>query len=49
MQYDRFSYISESGIALDDCLNELRDDEGCIFVVPEEDRHLFKVFVQDNQ
>ena len=43
MTYDQFQYISDSGIALDDDLNELRDSEGQIFVVPENDRHLFKL------
>ena len=43
MSYDMFQYITESGIALDDQLNELRDCDGAIFVVPENDRHLFKV------
>ena len=43
MTYDMFQYITENGIALDDELNELRDCDGAIFVVPENDRHLFKV------
>ena len=42
IQYDQFQYITESGIALDDDWNELRDSEGAIFVVPEQDRHLFR-------
>lgn len=42
IEYDQFQYITESGIALDDNLNELRDSEGAIFIVPEQDRHLFK-------
>ena len=42
IEYDQFQYITDSGIALDDNLNELRDCEGAIFVVPEKDRHLFK-------
>jgi len=43
MNYDQFQYITESGIALDDDLNELRDAEGQIFVVPDSERHLFTV------
>lgn len=47
MTYDQFQYISDSGIALDDDLNELRDSEGQIFVVPENDRHLFKTIIKN--
>lgn len=41
MDYDQFSFITIDGIALDDNLNELRDEDGAIFVVPEEDRDSF--------
>lgn len=43
MDYDQFSFITIDGIALDDNLNELRDEDGAIFVVPEEDRDSFIV------
>jgi hypothetical protein len=39
--YDMFKYIDSSGIALDDNLNELRDSEGMVFIVPEQDRDYF--------
>lgn len=42
MSYEQFQYIDCRGIALDDDLNELRDGEGQIFVVPEKDWGLFK-------
>ena len=42
LTYEQFQYIDEDGRALDDDLNELRDSEGAIFIVPEEDRHFFK-------
>lgn len=42
MGYDQFQYIDSQGIALDDDLNELRDADGQIFVVPEKDWGLFK-------
>ena len=40
--WDRFNYINENGIALDDFGNEIRQD-GQIVIVPESDRHLYKV------
>jgi hypothetical protein len=43
MNYDQFSFITIDGIALDDNFNELRDENGAIFVVPEEDRDSFIV------
>jgi len=43
MDYDQFRFITIDGIALDDNLNELRDENGAIFVVPEEDRDSFIV------
>ena len=43
MDYDQFRFITPDGIALDDNLNELRDENGAIFVVPEEDRDSFIV------
>lgn len=43
MDYDQFSFITIDGIALDDNFNELRDENGAIFVVPEEDRDSFIV------
>ena len=43
IEYDQFKYINDYGIALDDDGNELRDSDGAIFIVPEEDRHLFLV------
>jgi hypothetical protein len=33
-----FNYITDSGIALDDHGNEVRDEDGAIIVVPEDDR-----------
>jgi hypothetical protein len=33
-----FNYITHSGIALDDHGNEVRDEDGAIIVVPEDDR-----------
>lgn len=47
MTYDMFQFIDESGIALDDEWNELRDEEGAIFVVPEQDRKFFKVVLKE--
>jgi hypothetical protein len=41
MDYDQFTFITIDGIALDDNLNELRDEDGAIFVVPDEDRDQF--------
>jgi hypothetical protein len=41
MTYDQFRFITIDGIALDDNFNELRDEDGAIFVVPEEDRGSF--------
>jgi hypothetical protein len=41
MDYDQFRFITIDGIALDDNLNELRDEDGAIFVVPDEDRDQF--------
>jgi len=41
MAYDQFRFITIDGIALDDNLNELRDEDGAIFVVPVEDRDSF--------
>ena len=43
MKYDQFQFITIDGIALDDNFNELRDENGAIFVVPEEDRDSFIV------
>lgn len=40
--YECFQYINQDGVALDEFLNEYRDDEGNIVVVPLEHRHLFK-------
>ena len=33
-----FNYITQSGIALDDHGNEVRDEDGVIIVVPEDER-----------
>ena len=41
MDYDQFRFITIDGIALDDNLNELRDENGAIFVVPDEDMDQF--------
>ena len=41
MDYDQFRFITIDGIALDDNFNELRDEDGAIFVVPDEDRDQF--------
>lgn len=38
------NYIDEHGIALDDYLNEVRDENGEIIVVPMAQRSFFKVF-----
>jgi hypothetical protein len=47
MTYDMFQFIDVSGIALDDNWNELRDEDGAIFVVPEQDRQFFKVVTHE--
>jgi len=49
IEYDQFKFISIDGIALDDNLNELRDADGAIFVVPVEDRDLFITFTPVEQ
>ena len=33
-----FNYITSTGIALDDFLHELRDENGEIIIVPEDER-----------
>lgn len=38
-----FNYINENGLALDDYGNEFRDENGQIIIVPESERHLYKV------
>jgi len=41
--YDRFQYINEDGKALDEYLNEFRDEEGACIYVPKKDWHLFTI------
>jgi hypothetical protein len=36
------NYIDEDGIALDDSLNEVRDEDGMPIRVPQEQRKFFK-------
>lgn len=40
--YDHFSYINESGMALDDDFNEFRDENGEVVYVPKEHWKLFE-------
>jgi hypothetical protein len=47
MTYDMFQFIDESGIALDDNWNELRDEDGAIIVGPEQDRQFVKVVTHE--
>ena len=49
MNYDQFQFITIDGIALDDDLNELRDEDGAIFIVPVEDRDNFIIATSVDQ
>ena len=49
MSYDQFQFITIDGIALDDNLNELRDEDGAIFIVPVEDRDNFIIATSVDQ
>jgi len=39
--YEHFDYIDQDGVALDDSLNEFRDEKGQMVIVPEADWHMF--------
>ena len=41
--YDKIKYITTDGKALDDSLNEFRDEEGCCIYIPESDWNLFEI------
>ena len=41
---DHIYFINENGIALNDLGHEYRTEEGKIVIIPEDHRHLFKVF-----
>jgi len=45
--YQQFSYINENGKALDDNLNEFRDENGAAVYVPEENWNLFEIINQN--
>ena len=40
--YELINFIDQNGIALDDNLNEFRNENGSIVVIPEMDRRYFK-------
>jgi hypothetical protein len=40
--YELINFIDQNGIALDDDLNEFRNEHGSIVVIPEMDRRYFK-------
>lgn len=40
--YEHFQYIDEQGIALDDSLNEFRDEQGQMVIVPRCNWHMFE-------
>ena len=40
--YELINFIDQSGIALDDDLNEFRNEQGSIVIIPENDRRYFK-------
>jgi hypothetical protein len=40
--YELINFIDQNGIALDDDLNEFRNEYGSIVVIPEMDRRYFK-------
>jgi hypothetical protein len=40
--YELINFIDENGIALDDSLNEFRNENGEIVIIPELDRQYFK-------
>ena len=43
------NYIDESGIALDDEGNEVRNEEGAVILVPEEYRKYYKVLEREER
>ena len=45
--YQQFNYINENGKALDDNLNEFRDENGAAVYVPEENWNLFEIINQN--
>ena len=40
--YELINFIDENGIALDDSLNEFRNENGEIVIIPELERRYFK-------
>ena len=48
-QYDHFEFIDETGRALDNFLNEYRDEIGQCIYVPANDWHLFKQVNQNER
>ena len=40
--YELINFIDQSGIALDDDLNEFRNEQGSIVIIPENDWRYFK-------
>ena len=40
--YELINFIDQNGIALDDDLNEFRNEQGSIVIIPENDRRYFK-------
>jgi hypothetical protein len=40
--YELINFIDQNGIALDDDLNEFRNNQGSIVIIPENDRRYFK-------
>ena len=40
--YELINFIDENGIALDDSLNEFRNENGEIVIIPELERQYFK-------
>jgi len=40
--YELITFIDQDGIALDDNLNEFRNENGAIVIIPMKDRRYFK-------
>ena len=47
MKYTGF--ITEIGILLDDFFNEIRDEEGCIVVIPQNQRWTYKTITKEER
>lgn len=43
-----FNYISNTGIALDDFGNEVRDENGAVIIVPENEREYYDIAFTSN-